>query len=230
MASPRSRIVDIRTYNDGDPFGRGDPNVDVHDGYHSLVVRARLIKYNGTHRQPRDADRRHAAARRQHDAAPGSPLNIVSIEALTQMDKWLTAITADKSNKTHDRRRSSTTSRPIWSMPATRPRPARVIGAIEKDHRHGRAAAQLFPFDADPRIAAGAPATDDVFKCELKPIDAKDYKVAPTRRPAGASCRRSSPTASATTPSRASARPPKVVTWASFDKGNGEFTSLDPQH
>ncbi len=34
----------------------------------------------------------------------------------------------------------------------------------------------LFPFAADARLAAGAPASDDVFKCALKPVDAKDYK------------------------------------------------------
>ena len=33
---------------------------------------------------------------------------------------------------------------------------------------------------ANPRIAAGGPQTDDVFKCQLKAIDAKDYKTAPT--------------------------------------------------
>src|SRR5689334_18438357 len=35
--------------------------------------------------------------------------------------------------------------------------------------------AQMFPYYKDPRIVAGAPATDDVFKCALKPVDAADY-------------------------------------------------------
>ena len=39
---------------------------------------------------------------------------------------------------------------------------------------------QLFEKSSDPRIAAGAPMTDDILKCQLKPIEAKDYKVAPT--------------------------------------------------
>ena len=33
----------------------------------------------------------------------------------------------------------------------------------------------MFPVYANPRVVAGAPATDDVFKCELKPIDKADY-------------------------------------------------------
>jgi len=35
--------------------------------------------------------------------------------------------------------------------------------------------AQMFPYYKDPRLVAGAPATDDVFKCALKPVDAADY-------------------------------------------------------
>ena len=34
----------------------------------------------------------------------------------------------------------------------------------------------MFPVYANPRVVAGAPATDDVFKCELKPIDKADYQ------------------------------------------------------
>ena len=39
---------------------------------------------------------------------------------------------------------------------------------------------QIFPQYSHPRVVAGGPTTDDVFKCQLKPIDAKDYKTAPT--------------------------------------------------
>jgi hypothetical protein len=35
----------------------------------------------------------------------------------------------------------------------------------------------LFPPHLTPRLVAGAPLTDDIMKCQLKPIDAKDYKV-----------------------------------------------------
>jgi hypothetical protein len=35
--------------------------------------------------------------------------------------------------------------------------------------------AAMFPVYANPRIVAGGPATGDVFKCELKPIDKADY-------------------------------------------------------
>jgi hypothetical protein len=34
----------------------------------------------------------------------------------------------------------------------------------------------MFPPYSDPRIVAGAPLSADRFKCELKPLDAKDYQ------------------------------------------------------
>ena len=38
---------------------------------------------------------------------------------------------------------------------------------------------EIFPNMTDARIVAGGPITSDIFKCQLKAIDAKDYKVAP---------------------------------------------------
>ena len=87
--------------------------------------------------------------------------------------------------------------------------------------------AQIFPMTTDPRLAAGAPMTDDVFKCQLKPVDAKDYKVAPTADqiaalqkifPAGV-CDYTKPGVGQGT---------KLVTWAVF-KGDGTFVGLSGQ-
>ena len=39
------------------------------------------------------------------------------------------------------------------------------------------AATSCGPPHADPRIAAGAPLTNDILKCELKPIEATDYPL-----------------------------------------------------
>jgi hypothetical protein len=33
---------------------------------------------------------------------------------------------------------------------------------------------------SSPRLVAGAPATEDVIKCQLKPVAASDYKTAPS--------------------------------------------------
>src|SRR5581483_9620942 len=53
------------------------------------------------------------------------------------------------------------------------------VSAIDKINDQAKCN-QLFPTTTTPRIAAGGPMTDDVFKCQLKPIDVKDYKTAPS--------------------------------------------------
>ena len=34
-----------------------------------------------------------------------------------------------------------------------------------------------FPVNLEPRLVAGAPVTNDVMKCQLKPVDMADYKA-----------------------------------------------------
>jgi Tannase-like family of unknown function (DUF6351) len=216
-------IIDIRTYNDGDPLGRGDPNVDVHDRYHSFIVRARLLKYNGTAANHVMLTAATYGAPQLDARTERSPLNRVSTEALTQMDKWLTAIAADTSSKPKAQKVAD--NKPADLVDACFPQKAgALIGEIEKVTDMARCNA-LFPYASDARLVAGAPATDDVLKCTLKPVDPKDYAVAPSPEqlaqlrkvfPDGV-CDYAKPGVGQTT---------KVATWAVF-KGNGEFTSLD---
>jgi hypothetical protein len=44
----------------------------------------------------------------------------------------------------------------------------------------GGECAKLYPPFASPRMIAGAPLTNDILKCQLKPVDYSDYKVALT--------------------------------------------------
>src|SRR4029078_987938 len=85
--------VDTRTYADGDPFLRGDPNVDVHDGYHSLILQARFQKYLGStanYASPLAA----ASPAIPRNAFP-TPATVAAAARLSFMDKWMTAILAD---------------------------------------------------------------------------------------------------------------------------------------
>jgi Tannase-like family of unknown function (DUF6351) len=216
-------IVDIRTYNDGDPLGRGDANVDVHDRYHSFIVRARLLKYNGTAANHVMLTAATYGAPQLDARTERSPLNRVSTEALTQIDKWLTGIVADTSSKPKAQKVAD--NKPADLVDACFPQKAGpLIGEIEKVTDMARCNA-LFPYAGDARLVAGAPATDDVLKCALKPIDPKDYAVAPTAEQLAqlrkvfldGVCDYAKPGIGQTT---------KVATWAVF-KGNGEFASLD---
>ncbi|MFO1184106.1 MAG: DUF6351 family protein [Bauldia sp.] len=215
-------MISVRSYNDQDPLKRGDPNVDVHDGYHSQIVEDRLKAYNGTaanYVQFMTATFGYP----QIDAQTvGGPLNSANVDALEALDKWITAIQADRSTRS-----------PAQKTAANRPAdlvntcyPARGGAVMQEFERvtNWERCKQMFPTFSDARLVAGAPATDDVLKCALKPIDAKDYKSAPNADqlvqlqkifPDGV-CDYAKPGIGQTA---------KVVTWAKFN-GDGAYEQV----
>jgi Tannase-like family of unknown function (DUF6351) len=220
-------IVDIRSYVDGAPPAPFDAlrDVDVHDGYHSAVMRVRLIKANGNaanHVMITVASLGRLQADTRTD---GSPLTRISGEALAQLDKWLTNIANDKSDQPKVKKVAA--NRPVDFVDACYPTVAGpLVGAIEKLTDEERCK-KLFPFAGDARLAAGAPATNDVFKCALKPIDLADYKIAPTAERL-AQLKQVFPdgVCDYTKPGVEQGR--LAGTWLSF-KGNGEFVVLGPR-
>jgi hypothetical protein len=220
-------IVDIRSYVDGAPPPPLDAlkDVDVHDGYHSAVMRARLIKANGNaanHVMLTVA----SLGRVQDDTrTPGSPLTRISAEALTQLDRWLTAIANDKSDLPKAKKVAA--AKPADFVDACYPAVAGSrVGVIEKLTDRERCK-EIFPFSGDARLAAGAPASDDVFKCALKPVDPADYTSRPTAEQLaqlqqifpGGVCDYAKPGVE---------QVPLAGTWVSL-KGGGEFVALEPR-
>ena len=91
---------------------------------------------------------------------------------LELMDQWLDGIAGDRSEESRAtkvaRNKPAQLADACWTADGERiAEPATYRGP-------GRCN-ELFPAHADPRIAAGAPLTDDVLKCALKPVDRKDY-------------------------------------------------------
>lgn len=83
------------------------------------------------------------------------------------MDKWLSIARDDKPART-----------PVEKV--VRNKPADAVDAcytagLEKNTDWHRCQ-EMFPVFSNPRLVAGAPATSDVLKCELRPLDRKDYK------------------------------------------------------
>jgi hypothetical protein len=220
-------IVDIRSYVDGAPPPPFDAlkDVDVHDGYHSAVMRARLIKANGTAAN-------HviitvaSLGRLQNDTRmASSPLARVSAEALAQLDSWLIAIANDTSDRLKPAKVAA--NKPAELVDACYPTVAgAVVGAIEKLTDADRCK-QLFPFGGDARLAAGAPPADEVFKCALKPIDPADYKVAPTAERI-ARLRQVFPDGVCDYGKPGVGQVPLAGTWITF-QGNGEFAAIEPR-
>jgi hypothetical protein len=147
-------IIDVRNYS--------DPSGDFHESYHSFKARARLIRENG-----------HADNQVLLRGA-GASFSTVSSEVVARMDRWLDAIDADTTNR--PRAQKVVSARPADLTDGCVTSDGRFIA--EKAVYGGPGQCNtLYPPHSAPRLEAGAPLTDDVWKCQLKPIDPRDYKV-----------------------------------------------------
>ncbi|WP_245610815.1 DUF6351 family protein [Xenophilus azovorans] len=143
-------IIDLRNYLDGAVNG------DIHTKIHSFSMRERLRKANG-----------HVDNHVMLTAGSSTA------EAFDAMHVWLTAAGAD----TSDRPRAQ-------KIAANRPadlKDACWHGGLkytEEQTAFGDGACNTFyPAGTTPRMAAGGPLTDDIAKCQLKPLNPSDYKV-----------------------------------------------------
>jgi hypothetical protein len=211
--------VDWRTYTDGDPLGRGDPNVNVHDRYHSDIAKARIQKYTGT---LANYVRYLTATGTLPAGIAPSPGVIARGDAYETIDKWMMAVLNDKGNGTKAQKIAA--NRPAGLADTCyAAKGGNDVSAVSRITDWARCD-QLFPQYSDSRIAAGGPLVDDIFKCQLKPVDVKDYKVAPTADQMAALqkvfatgvCDYSKPGVG---------QEAKLTTWAAF-KGDGTWVGL----
>jgi len=164
-------IIDYRTYLDLRPNG------DNHMKLHSFSLRERLIRANGHARNQVILVRDSRQGFGFGAVYSSTQANETLFEALAQMDRWLTAVAADHSTD---------------PLPAriVRARPADLVdacwtedgGKIEETQSFDGPGecGRLYPSYSVPAMVAGAPLTDDIVKCQLKPIDSGEYLVAPT--------------------------------------------------
>jgi hypothetical protein len=150
-------IIDLRQYTDfAPPFGG-----DIHTRVHSFVMRQRLLDANGTF------------ANQVMLVADAAGAGLATVEALTQMEAWLTAIGADdapgKDAQRVIRNRPASLTDACWAGATKVAEPFGILG--------GATCAVLYPTFAETRMVAGSPLAGDVFKCQLKPLNVADYGV-----------------------------------------------------
>jgi len=131
---------------------------DVHLRYHSFAIRQRLINANGHYDN-------HVIV---GNLAPSELL-------LDQMGAWLTAVVNDPSNRSRAEK-------------VVADKPGDVVDAcwttdgvkhVEPQTLDGTGICNTaFPRGVPPEFVAGAPIALDIIKCQLKPVDTADYKVA----------------------------------------------------
>jgi len=136
---------------------RGTSNLEIHTDFNSYVQRARRIKANG-----------HAD--NQVIWTSGVPLNgepAPTADSLRLLDVWVARIKRDT-------RPGSAEEKVRRNKPADAVDACWIGGRKITDEATCRTA---FPYYADPRITAGGPWSDDVLKCQLRPLDRDDYAM-----------------------------------------------------
>lgn len=157
-------IIDYRTYYDDIPEG------EHHLMFHSFSTRARLMKANGY------ADN-HVLLIEDRRFGGFSLRSPLLRSAVRDMDAWLTALSRDTSSDTAiaklRRAKPAGLVDACWTRDETPQR-------IAEPHVYGSTGrcATLYPHNSFPRGVAGGPIASDIIKCQLKPIDPADYKVA----------------------------------------------------
>ena len=155
-------IIDYRAYSDDNAAG------DIHLRYHSFSMRERLIKANG------DADNQVMLVEnfRYGYYSSDSPM---LLDALKQMDTWLANIAADTTSVTAHQK--VVRNKPATLQEGCNTRDSAPTKIVEKQDRNSGQCAAVYPAPASPRFAAGASIAADIVKCQVKAVDAGDYKV-----------------------------------------------------
>lgn len=140
---------------------------NFHASVYSFTTRARLLRDNG------HADnyviRRHF---REHS---------LEEENLALMDQWLARLTSDHSDRPLLEKIVEAKPDALQDDCFDQAGQQIVEPAIFDEEalfdNSGSRCNQIFPPHAGLRLVAGGPLTNDVLKCELKPVDYRDYKV-----------------------------------------------------
>ncbi|HWE53058.1 MAG TPA: DUF6351 family protein [Bryobacteraceae bacterium] len=138
-----------------------DMSGNLHDRFRSMVIRARLTEANGT-----------AGNQVTLLFPPSGPAPLKLGDLAAQMNQWLDNIAADAS---HDsplvkvaRDKPSGLTDACWTTEGEK--------IVEPLSWKGKGRCNdLYPAHADSRIVSGAPLTDEVLKCQVRPFNASDY-------------------------------------------------------
>lgn len=136
---------------------RGYSPLEIHTDVHSYSMRARFDAANGHH------DNQII----WNGVIPLFPDPASFSGSFEVLDRWLSAIEADTSNDSKE-------VKVLRNKPGEAVDACWIAGQKITDMAVCRAA---FPYFGTPRIAAGGPLADDIFKCQLKPLRRDDYRT-----------------------------------------------------
>jgi len=169
----KTAIIDLRGWDDSNidvpPGQTANPNplatFPIHHQWFSWAVRDRIEREYGDHG--------NQALWRFARTGLGAP-PAMALDAFNQMDQWLGALVTDTSEGTIEQK-----------VRATRPAGTRDFCLLPDDPAQSLAnkvfdmavcdANRYLKPSLSPRQVAGGPRSEDVLKCQRKPLDAADY-------------------------------------------------------
>jgi hypothetical protein len=152
---------------------------DIHTAYDDVQIRAKLLKANGRADNqvvwvlPHPQLPLFLGGTAADVARLTGVVNAVVAQQFALMSAWLDALAADPAPLTADkvaRLKPSPATDACWDLAGNRIADVPALA--------GGICNALYAKGVSPRIAAGAPVTDDVLKCQLKPIADADYAPA----------------------------------------------------
>lgn len=165
----KTPVIDMRGYDDSlidvPPGLAAFPQalVGIHHQWRSFSIRDRLDKANGNH------DNQVIWRFGRNGFTPSATMNT---SAFLTMDEWLTKLKADTSTAAIEQKvvaakPAGATDHCLLSTDATQTVKVTDAAACDADPYLRKA--------ASPRQVAGGPLTEDILKCQLKPVAAADY-------------------------------------------------------
>ncbi|WP_348752919.1 DUF6351 family protein [uncultured Aquincola sp.] len=165
----KTAVIDMRGYDDSlidvPPGITAFPQalVGIHHQWRSFSIRDRLDKANGNHDNQ---------VIWRFGRSGFTPSTAMATSAFLTMDEWLTKLKADSSSSTIQQK-----------LKAAKPAGASDYCVLSSDAAQATKVTDTAACDADPylrkaaspRQVAGGPLTEDVLKCQLKPVNVADY-------------------------------------------------------
>ena len=161
----KSAILDLRGYDDSTlPENTPTPSLGIHHVWRSFSLRDRLDKANGNHDN-------HVMWRYGTGLLP-TPASGLTLQAFLTMDKWMTNLKADVSNTAIEQK-------------IVKAKPAEAFDFCYLSTDTGFTTKVTDPAvcnqdrflapHTSPRQVAGGPLSENILKCQLKPLSATDY-------------------------------------------------------
>jgi hypothetical protein len=162
----KAAIIDMRGWDDSNitvPPGQTPGTIPIHHQWFSFAIRDRIVRDAG------DANNQALwRFARTGLAAPGT----MGLDGITAMNQWLDDLVANTANLSIEAK-----------VRAARPASTRDFCLLPSDTTQTNKVFDQAQCDADPflkpglspRQIAGGPRSEDVLKCQLKPVVASDY-------------------------------------------------------